>query len=1612
MSQLTCKSEEAADTQKLPTEETQDLEPGELVTPPHKQQQQQQQQQVNGSPALKKILAKDVMNKALRKLTPQIDNDSCKEGVRAKLELEVDAIRRKSNATARTMENGKSTAAANEADDSEGLYSDTDTSQEGEKNLEDVQQARKEKQAEAAAAAATPPPNGPNPFMGLRFHMRPPCFDYGRMAHRMPRMPRGGMRGMRAHFFPRTTEPNRMPVNMSSLAPAATANNVAQNAAGSKPMSTYGPVPPPHPGQAQGHSAKRCQSDVIWTTSQPRLPFIYNVISDCSNADHKSCKPKEPPRAKEAQSKETHLKERNERQRGRSKDKQDRHSGHGDKRRERSREKHNARSKERARRDSKEKHRQRSKERKSSRDKDRARSKAKSHERKRERSKEIKRDKKRERSKEKTKATEASRSKERKTDKERSKEKHTVRSANQAREPSKEKVSEKPKVSSSRCTRSRSKSRKTEEEQRGTTPPALPQPITNTKDSELSLTPPGAAAVPEPAETPKAFDIFAESPPRLNKASSVERPATPTTPPIISSTTPPPKRSMTPPPPTTKAEVVPMPIPAPIPVPAPAPAPAPAAASQKVKKIYSEIHSRIGALLEDDDLHLEALLAKQQLLLKSKKEAPKEALSIKQEPSDAKPANPFKRDTVLAAAPRLSPRRSATRSIKQERHRSSTPPLMSPRHIKKERNLTPPRAAKRQATPVEHSPDTDDYIDSWENDDSQVGGDSNTPKQAAQTSRAYGEDDDSNVELWNAKSTPPPRTQSIGSQATAEEPDKSLINIHELYDKFMKSIKMGGGNATAEDAMDTSKASSLSQNTADEDEDEDSSSSETDSSTSSSSSSSSSSSDDDEADSSSEEQQQQQQQLETQAQSTPALHKKNNVSKDLRKLKSLEDNLARIQMMRENYDSGDDICEELLKMESLFLMQRNAIMEKYRKSELKPLVSEEEQPARPMTPVNNIFDANREAIKLTISPLKLTRKSAIFDKDEHEAPPVLPAPAAFAMEEKFSRPPKEIAIVKPTIMDTRAKLPPHQAMRPNHHQPAPYHQQASHHHDQQHYQHHHQPLKRSRTREREPERSRTRERERDHERSHTRERERSRDRSRAHDQERERSRSRSRSPNRNHFRRPVRSARSKERLATRSPSPRRRRLQHSPRRGSRFSKSRRSMSRSRTRSRSPRRRRPMQPQPGRRRSSLSPIAPGKMSGPRSPAPSSGRRRSYSRERGYSRSPLPFKPPSPPTHYAGEPQQLEQPVGAVLRELPKTSVAVQKGNVLEIVPSEEPVVEQPVIEQPPAPVEPPAEDDSKPKRKRVNFVDNVLPNYESDSEDRKIVQQAIDRALRTFKERQAAKTAAEQRAREQLLGHAPPPPPACPRPAGLDKPVILPKKPRFRYFHFDELKGAIVVSNARMMRSALPQPPSRFDPKYMAMLVKTGRLPMPAFLRQRPPPLPAQTDALLQEFFSKHPPPPLQTMPHYMRGPPPTAPPPLPLPSAAQPIPVLGAQSYSNYPTPAIPSRPTAALLPTPDVPPIVPPIAPSPPVTVAAPPLISTPPPMLPQYLTPPPLPPLSTNFNHLQPVPAMREIIPVDILQKIGPLPKTLDLDGGTAGLDEANADLKQVPPSTLVTS
>ncbi|EDW72988.1 uncharacterized protein Dwil_GK16884 [Drosophila willistoni] len=1900
--------------EELQDGDTSSLEPGEVVTPPRN----------TSSPAgAKKLLSKDLMSRTLRKLTAastQIDgheNGDCEGAgasasaggeatkahdgetgkresevtaideakVRSKLELEV--IRRKEEKLSAPAENGIKDESNNDGnandndvakaeqrtappnDDDEGLYSDTDSSgdeqqqQMLQQNVEDVQQARKEKQLEAAAAQAqaqVPPQPSPHPFLRcspMRFHSRPVCFDFPRMGF-MPRMVMLGHNRLRPPTFfngNRSQTPQRMVSPMKSnsgspaLPPGASGNNGGgAGVAGAVGGPVYGPVLPPS-------IAKKPQSELVWTSCQPPVSYVFNLVNGCGNQQHKDCKHKDSASECKDDKQQKPAKSRDHKRdskRERSKDRKSPRSS--DRKRDLLKERQNERSKEKIKESSTkddlqkvEKPKDKSREQQQPKDKSkddksridtkekssRAPSKDKGRDEPRDKSqrdvskekvkdkikdssstttitskhhskdklktdtKEPSRDlskeshrESREQPKTKSKETHRERSPEPAKDsksrdrskdkpKERSRERkeHADEHRDKARERSKEdkhrerereethkkrsRSREDRKDKLKRRSRSRSKTRQQAEIKARTPPP----PPAATPTLNPTATPLVTLAAEMPQESPaletpatptasfKPFDIFAESPPRLNAirnesktAESLPLLATATSSPANTTTNQMQMQPQTQAPPPQKPRIV------------------DRSTTPPLNRLHttpllraSEIHSRIDALLNDnDDLHLEALLAatKEQLLKKEKKSTDGAI-----PPSVKFHVNPFKREVVLNNGQNEWDRdtekkerdgttsRSSRSRIKIEKCRSPSPvsatlPMPSNIKIKIERNMTPPPVPMPPVATVapvveESSPDTDDYIDNWENDDSLMMMPSvlNTkteinqpPSGAINYLNGDLADDDSNT-LWNAKSTPPPKAKQGAGGGVDEPATPNNLNINDIYDRFMNSIQEGNNTTTERDNGENADDDDEEDDNA-EDSSSDSSSTSTSSSTNSSSESTSSSDSDDSSDDSEDEEMEDhvpaestaatsildeekmlKQEIESDkltSSNNSNMQKKNNVSKDLRKLKNLEDNLGRIQMMRENYDPGDDICEELLKMESLFQMQRNAIMDKYRKHEQassaasttatssNPMIQDEQQqlpviePRPPSPPVNSIFDANREAIKLTISPLKLTRKSVIFDRDDTDQQQQQQQQHQQQKTNTPTRPPKEIAIVKPTILETRSKAMSTGSRGGSKNFSSTSNSSSS---------------------------------------------------ARRQQTPRDRTHSRSRSISRQRSNRRRGGTPSPKRW--RPPSPINRRGSSR----SRYSKIRqlprssrsRTLSRSRTRSRSPHRRARRSKHlsdEGRRRKPLSPLRHKNM-GPRSPPPPSSlsssssltRRRSYSR----SRSPLPFKPPSPPmrrswsrsppggvggvgkrrltrsrsrshsrsrtpmspqrqsfadyfeenpgleaaaacyyynmyhqdqdgsmatmgdnygdagayaaaymdaSSYTNMEQAYAQyteynaqydygmgmgmgmepnaaPTPGVLRELPKAPinpVAVQKGNVLEIVPSAGLDIPQsaPIAEITPKPsTEEPIEDKSKPKRKRVNFVDNVLPNYESESEDRSIVERAVERALHKYREKRSTMAAKLQRIKDELLALPPPPPPLTPKPPNVEKPVMVQKKPKFLYFHFDPHKGAIIKGHTRMVRP----PPGvghhhlmpRFDAKRFSMLMKSGNLPPlpPHLLRQRPPWLPpphadAMTKAsIFKEFFSKHPPPPL---PHYQNmlrtlpGRPietvdsvdtaavaassvasaaAAVPPPL---GVSQPIPVLGG-GHNSFILPMT-VGPVPAPLP---VLPIAMDIAPLASLSSSSSSLSSSASVLTLPFFTPPPLP----QFT-VQSVPSIREIMPVDILQKLGPLPKTLDLE------------------------
>ncbi|XP_067645683.1 NK-tumor recognition protein [Eurosta solidaginis] len=197
-----------------------------------------------------------------------------------------------------------------------------------------------------------------------------------------------------------------------------------------------------------------------------------------------------------------------------------------------------------------------------------------------------------------------------------------------------------------------------------------------------------------------------------------------------------------------------------------------------------------------------------------------------------------------------------------------------------------------------------------------------------------------------------------------------------------------------------------------------------------------------------------------------------NVAKEMKKLENLEANLLRIQMMRANYDSADEISDELLKMEKLFLHEKNLILNKFMETSssagnltksdreadcdkfglslqtteeslqlrgqfvqsMQKLQNEDDQPQ-----ITNIFDIKRDVIKLTISPVKLPKTSAIFDADNEldNSKQDIEAAENSNATVKQAKPTKEVAIVKPIMESKESSSNHHQKRRrsplPSHH---------------------------------------------------------------------------------------------------------------------------------------------------------------------------------------------------------------------------------------------------------------------------------------------------------------------------------------------------------------------------------------------------------------------------------------------------------------------------------------------------------------------------------------------------------------------------------------------------
>ncbi|XP_036336666.1 serine-rich adhesin for platelets isoform X1 [Rhagoletis pomonella] len=431
---------------------------------------------------------------------------------------------------------------------------------------------------------------------------------------------------------------------------------------------------------------------------------------------------------------------------------------------------------------------------------------------------------------------------------------------------------------------------------------------------------------------------------------------------------------------------------------------------------------------------------------------------------------------------------------------------------------SPSNLTKSALRTLDGSPDTDDYSDNWENDDEEIDINSafqnvnhlemskNVTGCSPSSSVADSENSESSSKIQSTtpKNSPPRQCLSPKISYTPRESPKAnddsedTNELQRLYNQFIKSVEGADIKPTEEsngvalievkkeidrEQLSTSSASNSS-----------SSSSSSDTSISSSGSSSSTSSSDSASDDSNDTDTLKKEDvhstsstenaIETNVSGTSAdkhkmhfLHtnddSKPNVAKDLKKLENLEANLLRIQMMRANYDSADEISDELLKMEKLFLHEKNIILNKFKDSSMSKTTTKESETQNeweaPMqtsiesfqsvslskgqfvqslqklqnkddkSQASNIFDTNREVIKLTISPVKLPKTSAIFeaDNDMEIAKQAMETSEKSNSAVKPPKPVKEVAIVKP-IMES--KEPPsghHQKRRrspmPSHH---------------------------------------------------------------------------------------------------------------------------------------------------------------------------------------------------------------------------------------------------------------------------------------------------------------------------------------------------------------------------------------------------------------------------------------------------------------------------------------------------------------------------------------------------------------------------------------------------
>lgn len=412
------------------------------------------------------------------------------------------------------------------------------------------------------------------------------------------------------------------------------------------------------------------------------------------------------------------------------------------------------------------------------------------------------------------------------------------------------------------------------------------------------------------------------------------------------------------------------------------------------------------------------------------------------------------------------------------------------------------------------SPDTDDYSDNWENDDDEIDLNSVFPNINQQTPKNItnigigshsssivdGAESDSNSKIQSTtpKNSPPPQLcPSPKFSYNSKKTQKRIIICQEkndmqlLYNQFMKSVE----NADIEIDLKSSEKESISKSSNEQESEQlstsstsysSSSSSSSDTSISSSGSSSATSSSDSASEDSNDTdiiQNNYSNAACNNENTTEKVTKRNssdgektaqltttkddlkpNVAKDLKKLENLEANLLRIQMMRANYDSADEISDELMKMEKLFLHEKNIILNKFMDSSVNKSVKIEKDhrdldtnieptvdsiqsatfargqfvqslqklPNKEGTPeVSNIFSTNREVIKLTISPVKLPKTSAIFeaDNDIEISKQAIDPPEKNNSTVKPPKPAKEVAIVKPIMESKESPSAHHQKRR-------------------------------------------------------------------------------------------------------------------------------------------------------------------------------------------------------------------------------------------------------------------------------------------------------------------------------------------------------------------------------------------------------------------------------------------------------------------------------------------------------------------------------------------------------------------------------------------------------